>query len=108
MPAATRPRKFRIVAAATRCKIALTSSATSSPTNMRPVKPSVVSRGQRTLVPGQDAGSPSGGADRVPGGVIDHLARARLGSEQGWGMFEHASMGRHDPSGFKDWSSVAP
>jgi len=24
----------------------------------------------------------------------------------GSGMFEHASMGRHDPSGFTDWSSV--
>jgi hypothetical protein len=22
-------------------------------------------------------------------------------------MFEHASMGRHDPTGFADWSSVA-
>jgi len=40
--------------------------------------------------------------------VIDHLARARLGTEQGWGMFEHASMGRHDPSAMADWSSVAP
>jgi hypothetical protein len=24
------------------------------------------------------------------------------------GCFEHASMGRHDPTGFADWSSVAP
>jgi hypothetical protein len=47
-------------------------------------------------------------AGRVPFGVIDHLARARLAGEEGWGMFEHASIGRHDPSGFKDWSSVAP
>jgi hypothetical protein len=23
-------------------------------------------------------------------------------------MFEHTSMGRHDPTGFADWSSVAP
>ena len=22
------------------------------------------------------------------------------------GMFEHASLGRHDPSGFADWSAV--
>jgi len=47
-------------------------------------------------------------AGRIPFGVIDHLARARLGDEEGWGLFEHASMGRHDPTGFADWSSVAP
>jgi Phosphotransferase enzyme family len=47
-------------------------------------------------------------AGRVPFGVIDHLARARLDGEEGWGMFEHATIGRHDPAGFKDWSSVAP
>jgi hypothetical protein len=47
-------------------------------------------------------------AGRIPFGVIDHLVRARLGDEEGWGLFEHASMGRHDPTGFADWSSVAP
>ena len=47
-------------------------------------------------------------AGRIPFGVIDHLARARFAGEEGWGLFEHASMGRHDPSGFADWSSVAP
>jgi hypothetical protein len=46
-------------------------------------------------------------AGRIPFGVIDHLARARIGEESGWGLFEHASMGRHDPTGFADWSSVA-
>ena len=46
-------------------------------------------------------------AGRIPFGVTDHLARARLGGEEGWGMFEHASMGRHDPTGFADWSSVS-
>jgi hypothetical protein len=44
---------------------------------------------------------------RIPFGVTDHLARARLGDETGWGLFEHASMGRHDPTGFADWTSVA-
>jgi hypothetical protein len=39
--------------------------------------------------------------------VTDHLARARFGGEEGWGLFEHASMGRHDPSGFADWAAVA-
>jgi hypothetical protein len=41
-------------------------------------------------------------AGRIPFGVIDHLARARLGDEEGWGLFEHASIGRHDPTGFAD------
>ncbi len=46
-------------------------------------------------------------AGRIPFGVTDHLARARLGGEPGWGMFEHASIGRHDPTGMADWASVA-
>ena len=46
-------------------------------------------------------------AARIPWGVTDHLARAEMDGEVGWGLFEHASMGRHDPSGFADWSSVA-
>ena len=46
-------------------------------------------------------------AGRIPFGVVDHLARARLGGEEGWGMLEHASIGRHDPSGFADWASVS-
>ncbi|MBF6212551.1 hypothetical protein IU433_30475 [Nocardia puris] len=47
-------------------------------------------------------------AGRIPYGVIDHVAHARCGSAEGWGLFEHASIGRHDPSGFADWGSVAP
>ncbi len=47
-------------------------------------------------------------AGRIPWGVTDHLARAAMDGEEGWGLFEHASIGRHDPSGFADWSSVAP
>lgn len=27
---------------------------------------------------------------------------------RGWGLFEHGTFGRHDPSGFADWGSVAP
>ena len=50
-------------------------------------------------------------AGRIPFGVIDHVGRATVhgpgagmpdGSE-GWGLFEHGVLGRHDPSGFKDW-----
>ncbi|MCP2316852.1 hypothetical protein APR12_002192 [Nocardia amikacinitolerans] len=47
-------------------------------------------------------------APRIPYGVIDHVAHARCGSAEGWGLFEHASLGRHDPTGFADWTSVAP
>jgi hypothetical protein len=46
-------------------------------------------------------------AGRLQWGVTDYVARASLDGEDGWGMFEHASMGRHDPTGFADWSSVA-
>jgi hypothetical protein len=40
-------------------------------------------------------------------GVVDHVARASLDGAQGWGLFEHGVLGRHEPSGFEDWSSVA-
>lgn len=47
-------------------------------------------------------------ADRVPWGVSDHVARATCDGQVGYGLFEHASVGRHDPTGFVDWMSVAP
>lgn len=47
-------------------------------------------------------------AGRIPFGVIDHVARARCNGTEGWGLFEHASLGRHDPTGFADWTAVAP
>ena len=47
-------------------------------------------------------------AARIPWGVIDHVAQARCDGAEGWGLFEHASLGRHDPTGFADWTSVAP
>jgi hypothetical protein len=45
--------------------------------------------------------------------VVDHWAGVRITAgrgegQVGVGIFEHASMGRHDPSGFADWSAVAP
>jgi hypothetical protein len=45
---------------------------------------------------------------RVPFGVVDHVARAVCEGAEGWGMFEHATFGRHEPSGFTGWESVAP
>lgn len=46
-------------------------------------------------------------AARIPWGVTDHVARASCDGAIGWGMFEHGSIGRHDPSGFTDFLSVA-
>lgn len=45
-------------------------------------------------------------------GVIDHVGRATcsVGGQtvEGWGLFEHGALGRHDPSGFADWLTLAP
>ncbi|MET9379840.1 hypothetical protein ABZY09_01835 [Streptomyces sp. NPDC002928] len=41
-------------------------------------------------------------------GVTDHAARFRLDGKVGYGIFEHGSFGRHDPSGFTGFDSVAP
>ncbi|KAA8888547.1 hypothetical protein F3087_16240 [Nocardia colli] len=45
---------------------------------------------------------------RVPYGVVEYVAHARCGDAEGWGLFDHASLGRHDSTGFADWASVAP
>ena len=47
-------------------------------------------------------------ASRVPFGVVDHVGRATFDGAEGWGIFEHGTFGRHEPTGFTDWSSVAP
>jgi hypothetical protein len=47
-------------------------------------------------------------AGRIPFGVIDHIGRATVDGDEGWGIFEHGTFGRHDPSGFADFLSVAP
>lgn len=46
-------------------------------------------------------------------GMVDHVGRAECRdgdgpAVEGWGLFEHGALGRHDPSGFTDWLSVAP
>ncbi len=45
---------------------------------------------------------------RVPFTNIDHVARATLDGATGTGIFEHASIGRHDPTGFATFDAVAP
>ncbi|TJZ81508.1 hypothetical protein FCG67_02490 [Rhodococcus oryzae] len=47
-------------------------------------------------------------AARIPYGVNEYPASVTCNGVPGAGMFEHASMGRHDPTGFADWGSVAP
>ena len=52
-------------------------------------------------------------AGLMPFGVLDHVGRAVCanadGSKaEGWGLFEHGAIGRHDPSGFKDFFDLAP
>ena len=49
-------------------------------------------------------------AGRVMFGVQDHVAQAvvRESGAEGWGLFEHGALGRHDPSGFQDWFTPAP
>ncbi len=45
---------------------------------------------------------------KVPWGGTDHLARATLDGQTGYGVFEHGTVGRHLPSGMTDISAVAP
>ncbi|WP_299571264.1 hypothetical protein [uncultured Williamsia sp.] len=46
-------------------------------------------------------------AGRIPFGVSDHVPAVTWtengATRRGVGMFEHACLGRHDPSGFSDW-----
>lgn len=44
---------------------------------------------------------------RLPYSTVDHVARATCAGQVGWGMFEHANIGRHDPSGFADYTAMA-
>jgi hypothetical protein len=45
---------------------------------------------------------------RVPFGNIDHVAHATCDGVEGYGLFEHASIGAHAPTGFADLTAVAP
>jgi hypothetical protein len=47
-------------------------------------------------------------APGIPFGLTDHVARAVCDGAEGWGLFEHASIGPHDPTGFADFTSMAP
>jgi hypothetical protein len=45
---------------------------------------------------------------KVAWGGTDHLARATLDGQIGYGVFEHGTVGRHAPTGMDDITSVAP
>ena len=45
---------------------------------------------------------------KLPWGGIDHLARATCDGRTGYGIFEHGTVGRHDPTGMGDVNAVAP
>jgi hypothetical protein len=45
---------------------------------------------------------------RIPFGNIDHVARADCDGAEGFGLFEHATIGAHAPTGFADLMAVAP
>lgn len=45
---------------------------------------------------------------RVQWGVVDHVGKASLNGQTGWGLFEHGTIGAHRPSGFADLGAVAP
>jgi hypothetical protein len=54
-----------------------------------------------------DMGSPDV-AGRMMFGMVDHVGRATCEGATGYGLFEHGALGRHDPSGFTDWLTLAP
>jgi hypothetical protein len=41
-------------------------------------------------------------------GMADHAARVTFDGAVGYGIFEHSVRGRHEPSGFTDYSVMAP
>jgi hypothetical protein len=46
-------------------------------------------------------------AAKIPWGGTDHLARATLEGQRGYGVFEHGTVGRHLPTGMADLSAVS-
>ncbi|MEX1007707.1 MAG: hypothetical protein WD271_07645 [Acidimicrobiia bacterium] len=44
---------------------------------------------------------------RLGFGLLDHVAKATCNGAEGYGLFEHTNVGRHAPSGFADFGSVA-
>ena len=47
-------------------------------------------------------------AGRAAFSITDYIARVQFDGQVGWGIFEHASLGPHAPSGFVDYTDGAP
>jgi len=47
-------------------------------------------------------------AGRAAFSITDYIARVNFDGQDGWGIFEHASIGPHAPSGFTDYTDGAP
>jgi hypothetical protein len=45
---------------------------------------------------------------KLPWGGLDHLARATCEGQIGYGIFEHGTIGRHNPTGMAGINAVAP
>lgn len=45
---------------------------------------------------------------RIPFTLVDHMGRYVHDGNVGYGLFEHGTIGRHDPTGFADFMAVAP
>ena len=54
------------------------------------------------------ASSTSDGGDPFAFSMLDHVGHATCDGADGWGLFEHMSIGAHAPSGFTDFGSVSP
>ena len=51
---------------------------------------------------------PDGSSPATVMTVDDYIARVTFDGQEGWGIFEHASIGPHAPSGFTDYLDGAP
>ncbi len=49
-----------------------------------------------------------GCVDHVGRAVVHEPARGGGATGEGFGLFEHFSVGKHEPSGFTDFFSTAP
>ncbi|MCW2545855.1 MAG: uncharacterized protein JWN96_315 [Mycobacterium sp.] len=45
---------------------------------------------------------------RIPFSLLDHVTKATIGTDVGYGLFEHGLIGTYRPFGFNDFFAVAP
>jgi hypothetical protein len=64
-------------------------------------------RGHLARVEHDYAAMAAGAGDPLAFSMLDHVGHATCDGQDGWGLFEHMSIGAHTPSGFADFGSVA-